>query len=118
MNYVITELDNDLHAKTSDLSRSGLVVKTALDLKLQNYAQADAKLHIQQMAAHHMSNAAVVVIDQHTGAVSAIVGNIDPNNPKYGSFNVATQGYRQPGSSFKPYAVSYTHLTLPTILRV
>jgi Membrane carboxypeptidase (penicillin-binding protein) len=103
VNYVITELTNDLHVKASDLSRSGLTVKTALDLNLQNYAQADAKLHIQQMSAHNMSNAAVVVEDQHTGEIKAIVGNIDPNNPKYGDFNVATQGYRQPGSSFKPY---------------
>jgi membrane peptidoglycan carboxypeptidase len=103
VSYVMIELSNDLHVKVSDLSRSGLSVTTALNLKLQNYAQADAKLHIQQMAAHNMSDAAVVVMDQHTGAVSAIVGNIDPNNPKYGSFNVATQGYRQPGSSFKPY---------------
>ncbi|GCF08014.1 transglycosylase domain-containing protein [Dictyobacter arantiisoli] len=103
VSYVMSELVNDTNAKLTDLSRSGLIVKTALNLKLQNYAQADAKTHIQQMAAHNMSNAAVVVIDQHTGALSAIVGNIDPNNPKYGSFNVATQGYRQPGSSFKPY---------------
>jgi membrane peptidoglycan carboxypeptidase len=103
VSYVISELDADLNVKTSDLSRSGLNVTTALNIKLQNYAQADAKLHIQQMVAHHMSDAAVVVIDQHTGEVSAIVGNIDPSNPSYGSFNVATQGYRQPGSSFKPY---------------
>ncbi|WP_201361676.1 transglycosylase domain-containing protein [Dictyobacter formicarum] len=103
VNYVINELTSDLHVKASDLSRSGLTVKTALDLKLQNYAQASAKLHVQQMTAHHITNAAVVVMDQHTGAVSAIVGNIDPSDPKYGSFNVATQGYRQPGSSFKPY---------------
>jgi penicillin-binding protein 1A len=103
VDYVISELNNDLHVKTSDLSRSGLVVKTALDLKLQNYAQADAKLHVEQMTAHHITNASVVVMDQHTGAVKAIVGNIDPNDPKYGAFNVATQGYRQPGSSFKPY---------------
>ena len=103
VDYVMTELTNDLHVKTADLSRSGLTVKTALDLNLQNYAQADAKMHIQQMAAHHMSNAAVVVEDQHNGEVKAIVGNIDPNNPNYGAFNVATQGYRQPGSSFKPY---------------
>ena len=106
VNYVITELNRDLNTKTSNLSRSGLNVTTALDLKLQKYAQADARLHIQQMSAHNMSNAAVVVMDQHTGAMSAIVGNINPNDPKYGSFNVATQGYRQPGSSFKPYVYS------------
>ncbi|GER86448.1 hypothetical protein KDW_06100 [Dictyobacter vulcani] len=103
VNYVMSELQTSLQAKPSDLSRSGLVVKTALNLKLQNYAQNSAKLHVQQMVAHHITNASVVVMDQHTGEVSAIVGNIDPNDPKYGSFNVATQGYRQPGSSFKPY---------------
>ncbi|HTI15307.1 MAG TPA: transglycosylase domain-containing protein [Dictyobacter sp.] len=105
VNYVITELDNDLHVKTPDLSRSGLTVKTALNLKLQNYAQQDAKLHIDQMMqqGHNMTDASVVVMDQHTGEISAIVGNIDPSNPDYGQFNVATQGYRQPGSSMKPY---------------
>jgi membrane peptidoglycan carboxypeptidase len=32
-----------------------------------------------------------------------LLGNIDPGNPHYGSFDMASQGYRQSGSSFKPY---------------
>ncbi|GCE04626.1 transglycosylase domain-containing protein [Dictyobacter aurantiacus] len=104
VNYTLRELASDLHVKISDLSRAGLVVMTTLDLDLQNKVLKVAQKHIAEMARqHNMSNAAVVVLDQHTGAIRTLVGNIDPNNPKYGDFDVASQGYRQPGSSFKPY---------------
>jgi Membrane carboxypeptidase (penicillin-binding protein) len=102
--YTLRELSNDMSVKISDLSRSGLKVQTALDLDLQNKVLLDAQKHIAEMSrAHNMSNAAVVVIDNHTGNIRTIVGNINPDNPIYGDFDVATQGYRQPGSSFKPY---------------
>ncbi|GCE26253.1 hypothetical protein KDA_17370 [Dictyobacter alpinus] len=103
-NYTLRELANTLHVKVADLSRAGLVVKTSLDLDLQNKVLQVAKKHIAEMArAHNMSNAAVVVLDHHTGAIRTLVGNIDPENPRYGAFDVASQGYRQPGSSFKPF---------------
>ena len=102
--YTLRELANDLHVRITDLSRTGLHVYTSLDLNLQNNVLKDAQKHIAEMSrSHNMSNAAVVVIDNHTGAIRTIVGNIDPSNPTYGDFDVATQGYRQPGSSFKPY---------------
>jgi membrane peptidoglycan carboxypeptidase len=50
-----------------------------------------------------MSNASVVIADQHNGDILTLIGNIDPDNPVDGDFDVATQGYRQMGSSFKPY---------------
>ncbi len=104
INYTLRELAHDLHVKLSDLPRAGLVVNTALDLNLQNKVLKSAQKHIAEMArAHHMSNAAVVVLDHHTGDIRTLVGNIDPNNPVNGDFDVASQGYRQPGSSFKPY---------------
>lgn len=102
--YTVRELSYDMYAKISDLSRSGLKVQTALDLDLQNKVLLVAQKHIAAMSGvHNMSNAAVVVIDNHTGNIRTIVGNISPENPVYGDFDVATQGYRQPGSSFKPY---------------
>ena len=102
--YTLRELASNLHVRIADLSRTGLSVQTALDLNLQNRVLKDAQKHISEMArSHNMSDAAVVVIQNHTGAIRTIVGNIDPNNPTYGDFDVATQGYRQPGSSFKPY---------------
>ncbi len=85
------------------LSRSGLRVMTTLNLDLQNQMLAIARAHIAQMAAaHHMSNAAVVMIDYHTGAVQVLIGGIQDNTSS-SQFDVATQGYRQPGSSFKPF---------------
>ena len=103
-NYALTELAKDLHVKLSDLSRAGLIVKTTLDQNLQNIALKSAQYHIGQLRqAHNMSNAAVVVIDPHNGAIRTLVGNIDPNSSTDGAFDVASQGFRQPGSSFKPF---------------
>jgi penicillin-binding protein 1A len=102
--YAVNELATTLNVKPADLARSGLVVSTTLDLQLQNSILKIAQKHIAELAqAHHMSDAAAVLIDFHNGAIRTLLGNIDPNNPQYGAFDVATQGYRQPGSSFKPF---------------
>lgn len=45
-------------------------------------------------------NGAIVVMDPHTGRVLAMVGGYSFDTSK---FNRATQAYRQPGSSFKPF---------------
>jgi membrane peptidoglycan carboxypeptidase len=104
VNYTLREVARDLHVKLSDLPRAGLIVNTTLNLQLQNKVLLSAQKHIAEMArSHNMSNAAVVVLEHHTGAIRTLVGNIDPNDPTSGDFDVATQGYRQPGSSFKPY---------------
>jgi penicillin-binding protein 1A len=81
----------------------GLQIKSTLDLDLQNAAD--------QIVSDRMSGlgptSAVVVIDNGTGEVLAMVGGQDfANSP----FNLATNGQRQPGSSFKPF-------TLVTALR-
>ena len=39
----------------------------------------------------------------HTGALRVLLGNVDPGNPRDGQFDVASEGLRQPGSSFKPF---------------
>lgn len=57
---------------------------------------------------HHLSNAAVVVLRPATGEVLAMVGSLDYWNEAIdGRFNVAADGLRQPGSSFKVF----TYLT-------
>ena len=102
--YAVNELATTLHVKPTDLSRSGLLVSTTLDLPLQNKILEIAQQHIAALAAvHHMSDAAEVLIDFHNGAIRTLLGNINPSNPQYGAFDVASQGYRQPGSSFKPF---------------
>jgi membrane peptidoglycan carboxypeptidase len=57
---------------------------------------------------HNVNNAAVVSIDPETGEILAMVGSVDYWNQEInGSFNVAVDGQRQPGSAFKPF----TYLT-------
>jgi membrane peptidoglycan carboxypeptidase len=58
---------------------------------------------------HNVSNAAVVVLRPRTGEVLAMVGSLDYWDESIdGKFNVAADGFRQPGSSFKPF----TYVTL------
>lgn len=47
--------------------------------------------------------AALVSVDPNTGAITSLVGGFDYNRNK---FNHATQAWRQPGSSFKPFIYS------------
>jgi membrane peptidoglycan carboxypeptidase len=102
--YALNELANILHVKQSNLSRSGLIVSTTLDLPLQNKILKVAQENVHTLSAtNHLTDAAEVLIDFHNGAIRVLLGNIDPNNPQYGQFDVATQGYRQPGSAFKPF---------------
>ena len=104
VNYALNELAQVLHVKQADLARAGLSISTTLDLPLQNKILKIAQQHIAQLAAvHNMSDAAEVMIDFHTGAIRVLLGNTDPSNPQYGSFDMAAQGYRQSGSSFKPF---------------
>ncbi len=52
----------------------------------------------------NVSNAAVIVIRPTTGEILAMVGSADYwNSDIDGKFNVAVDGLRQPGSSFKPF---------------
>jgi membrane peptidoglycan carboxypeptidase len=104
VSYALNELSSTLHVSVSDLSRSGLSVSTTLDLPLQNKILKIAQQNVASLsAAHHLTDAAEVLIDFHNGDIRVLLGNADPNNPQYGQFDVATQGYRQPGSAYKPF---------------
>jgi membrane peptidoglycan carboxypeptidase len=104
-NYVLGQLQKQFHIQNrSDLSRSGMVVYTTLDISLQDKIQKIMQQHIAELRdSHHLTNAAEVLIDFHTGAIISLLGSIDYNDASIdGQFDV-TQAYRQPGSSFKPY---------------
>ncbi len=102
--YALQELATQLNVKLSDLPRSGLIVDTTLDLPLQNQILKLAQDNVKGLVqAHHLTDAAEVLIDFHTGAIHVLLGNIDPSNPQSGQFDIATQGYRQTGSAFKPF---------------
>ncbi len=53
---------------------------------------------------YNVNNAAMIVIRPTTGEILAMVGSADYWDPAIdGKFNVAVDGLRQPGSSFKPF---------------
>jgi penicillin-binding protein 1A len=74
----------------------GLKVKTTLDPELQ----AAAEQAIAGRIAGIGPSASLVAIENRTGEVKAMVGGSDFSTTP---FNLATNGHRQPGSSFKPF---------------
>ncbi len=76
-------------------------ILTTLDPRIQQAAERSvATMLAGPGAAHHASQAAVVVLDSATGAVRAMVGG---RNYQESAYNRATLARRQPGSAFKPF---------------
>ncbi len=79
--------------------KGGLTVYTTLDTRLQKYAEDAVNGHL-----NHKGDpiGALVSIDPNTGYVKAMYGGRSYAKSK---FNLATQGMRQPGSSFKTFVL-------------
>jgi penicillin-binding protein 1A len=82
------------------ISDRAFVVRTALDLGLQRTAEDAVESMIRQFGRDYHAKQAAAVVADLDGAVRAMVGGLDYNTSQ---FNRATDAYRQPGSSFKPY---------------
>ena len=87
------------------IDTGGLKVITTLDYDKQKIAQDTIKELGDKFAKEDdANNAALVAIDPKTGQIIAMVGSRDYNDETIdGNFNVAVDGKRQPGSSFKPF---------------
>jgi penicillin-binding protein 1A len=75
----------------------GLKIKTTLDLELQRAAEQAVNNYLAYPGG---PTASLVAIENSTGEVRAMVGGRDYNESP---FNLATEGERQPGSSFKAF---------------
>jgi penicillin-binding protein 1A len=75
----------------------GLRIKTTLDLELQRAAEQAVNNYLAYSGG---PTASVVAIENATGEVRAMVGGRNYNES---AFNLATEGERQPGSSFKAF---------------
>ncbi|HEV3320079.1 MAG TPA: transglycosylase domain-containing protein [Solirubrobacteraceae bacterium] len=75
----------------------GLRIKTTLDLELQRAAEHAIEGYLAYSGG---PTASLVAIENSTGEVRAMVGG---RNYDESPFNLATEGERQPGSSFKPF---------------
>jgi penicillin-binding protein 1A len=85
----------------------GLKIRTTIDLPMQNAAQDAISQDLP--GGPGMPAAALVAIDNRTGQVRAMVGGPltdgQEDFQKY-PFNLATEGFRQPGSAFKPFTLA------------
>jgi penicillin-binding protein 1C len=90
-------------------SHQSLVVRTTLDLDTQHLAEGTLERRIEEfqngdgVLSHNVNNAALVVLDPHTGEILALVGSADYFDESIqGALDMATSP-RQTGSAFKPF---------------
>jgi penicillin-binding protein 1A len=76
----------------------GLEITSSLDLDLQRQVESIASSTLSGIE----PTSSVVVLDNDTGTVRAMVGGPDYSKAP---FNLATNGHRQPGSAFKPFTL-------------
>ena len=85
---------------TSDVFRGGLTVYTTIDPRIQNMAESAAETQYGAMAED--LQVSLSAIDPQNGYIKAMVGGKDY---KADQFNLATQGQRHAGSSFKVFTL-------------
>jgi 1A family penicillin-binding protein len=86
------------------LTGGGLEIHTTLDPQVQAAAEAA----VFSVVPEEGPSGALVAIDPRDGRVVALVGGRDfyDTDDPVAQFNLATQGNRQPGSAFKPFALA------------
>jgi penicillin-binding protein 1C len=78
------------------------ILRTTLDLALNRFAEATLRQHLSRLRAQHVSDGALVVLDNRSGDVLALVGSENYFAPAAGQVNGAWAP-RSPGSTLKPF---------------
>jgi penicillin-binding protein 1A len=94
----VTQQLLDRYRSTGLVFGGGLKITTSLDSDLQDAAEQAINGRLAGIG----PSASLVAIDNKTGEVKAMVGGSDFERRP---FNLATNGHRQPGSSFKPFTL-------------
>ena len=93
--WVVNQIDSYVGDITGDI-----VVRTTLRPQLQSLAESNAKAFFKTLKPEDRISQMALVTLAKDGAVLAMIGGTDYAQSQ---FNRATQGERQPGSSFKPF---------------
>lgn len=91
------------------VERGGLIVRTTLDLKIQENAEKIVKDKVEQAGYLNLTNGASLITNPKNGDILAMIGSKDYDDPNGGNYNVTT-ALRQPGSSIK--VITYTNALL------
>jgi penicillin-binding protein 1C len=106
------------HLIANDIVEPGTdTVRTTLDARLQRRLEARVRMHLMDVADRSVSQAAIVVLDNASGDVLAMVGS-----RRYGEREVdgsvnGTTAARHPGSALKPfvYALAFERGAQPAM---
>ncbi len=93
----------------------GGTIQTTIDFAMQEQIQWLMRGHLKKLQSKNVNNAAVIVIDNATMEIRALVGSVNFFDMKHnGQVNGAT-ALRQPGSAIKPftYALALEHGMTP-----
>ena len=77
-------------------------IRTTLDLELQSFVERTLRDHLGRLSTQHVRDGAVVVIDNRSGDVLALVGSPDYGRRDAGQVNGAW-AVRSAGSTLKPF---------------
>ncbi len=97
VDYVVKQLGEKFGADF--IYRGGINVTTTMNWEMQSQAEKAVANGVMDAAFRGATQAALVAMDPHNGFIKAMVGGIDYTKTQ---FNIAADGRRQPGSSFKP----------------
>ena len=104
--YLVDETIKQLTPLYKDIKYGGYKITLNADLKVQDMAREALKFGYNEIlkrdkdANTTILNGAMIVTNPTNGEILALVGGVDYAKS---NFNRATQSYRQPGSSFKPF---------------
>jgi len=95
-NLILASLPKEMRGKVS-------TVRTTLDLDLQTMAEERMRAHLRGLAHKNVTNAAVLILDNRTGDILAMVGSADFFSAKTDGEVNGALALRSPGSTLKPF---------------
>ena len=101
--HFVLEVKKQLEEKygVKTMRAGGFTIKTSLDLRAQQLAEAAVANGAKLMSRNGSDNISLSSVDVETGQIIAMVGSADWNKPVYGEVNAAT-ALLEPGSTIKP----------------
>lgn len=103
-----------ISSKMKDLCKGK--IKTTIDGKIQAYIEGLLPVYTAKFEKNKLGNSAVVVLDNATGDILAMVGSADYFDVKNNGYVNGALALRQPGSALKPfvYAQYFEQGALPS----
>jgi penicillin-binding protein 1A len=97
VDYVVKQLGDKFGSDF--IYRGGINVTTSVNMEMQTEAEKAVANGVMDANWRGATQAALVAMDPKTGYIKSMVGGVDYTKTQ---FNIAADGRRQPGSSFKP----------------